>query len=270
MWRKSITLGIAITVMLGLAIPALGMIDSAPASIQANQEQVNQGHVALLQQETPTDNFTNVSVGTASFDTLDLENVTFTDVQVRSLTIENATVENGTREAVTQENVTVNRIAMNGTLHNVTMQNLVVSERNFAAALFGPSYVEQNMSVETFQVSIRVLDNRSIDGIVIDELTVQSAEIGQISEMEVTTVDGTPTEMVAETPAGERPVTTTNEMVTEAETPVEGTEVTGTPPAVSAGEVTIDSIENMTVMGDELELLEEGTVTGAEETTTEA
>ena len=111
-----------------------------------------------------------VGVRNLSAETVVLRNVTATDVVVRDLTVR----EMGQRRNVTLEDVSLERIAVErANLSEVRIRDAVIRSRELLSAFgvpFGGGFNLTNRSVR--RVSIR---NRTVDGVVIESVTVRSA-----------------------------------------------------------------------------------------------
>lgn len=147
MSRAKLT-ALAVVVLAVVAAPALAMATDAPRAQEQGQ---------------------SVEVEQVSVEQLTLRNVTATDVVVRELTVRRM----GDRENVTMENVSAQRVTVRrATLTAVQLRDVVVRDRRLVSAL-GFGYAQGGNVTNESRASV-LIRNRTLDGVVVDSLTVES------------------------------------------------------------------------------------------------
>lgn len=112
-----------------------------------------------------------------------LENLTVEELTLENVTVEGALVDQATAAGENATNLTADRVTVeNATLTNVTFQNLTLNDRELVSAVVGGARATpgQNNSLESLEIT-----DRTIDGLVIEEASVEDASGFQPDAVEV-------------------------------------------------------------------------------------
>lgn len=168
--RQSKATVVALSLVVGLAVvPGFALT----ASTDAEDDAASIARVVGQEDGTNTtqeDDSANTTLDNLTVQTLTMENVT-----VQDALIEQATVNGDERTNLTSGSVTVE----NATLTNVTFHNITLTDRELLTLVVGQARAtpEQNNSLESLDIS-----DRTVDGLIIEEATVQNASDFQLGE----------------------------------------------------------------------------------------
>lgn len=179
----ALALAVATPLAAGIPIPA-----AQDATVSSAQESATgQEDVRIRAQDEPT-----VEIHSFSAESMTLRNVTATDVLVRELTVRQL----GQRENVTLRNVSLQRVVVErAELTTVRFQSLVLRGEDLLTD-FGVHYARGTNVTNESRQHLRI-QNRTLDGVVIESLTVQNASGLNLPSSAVAEGDGSINESAA-------------------------------------------------------------------------